>query len=257
MKIKTCSKCKKRKKISEFYKDKNKKDKHSCICKLCSSNYTKRYYQENREQVNKQHKDYYLKNKKRIYENKRDYFKKHKKRIKQQSKIYRKKNHKKLCKKKREYYKDNKEKILKYHKIYYKKNKLKKLKYAKKYHINNKKKRVEYNVEYRRKRRNENIDIRVRDRLSKRIWDAVKGNYKSKSTLKLLGCSVEELKNHLKKQFKKGMTWDNYGFYGWHIDHIIPCCKFDLSKPKEQAKCFHYTNLQPLWAEENWSKNRS
>jgi len=56
------------------------------------------------------------------------------------------------------------------------------------------------------------------------------------------------------KQFKPGMTWDNYGYYGWHIDHKVPCSNFDLSKPEEQYKCFHYTNLQPLWAEENLIK---
>ena len=48
------------------------------------------------------------------------------------------------------------------------------------------------------------------------------------------------------------MSWDNYG--DWHIDHIRPCCSFDLSKIEEQEKCFHYSNLQPLWAEENMTK---
>jgi hypothetical protein len=50
------------------------------------------------------------------------------------------------------------------------------------------------------------------------------------------------------------MTWENWALDGWHIDHIRPCCSFDLTDPEQQKKCFHYSNLQPLWAEENWSK---
>jgi hypothetical protein len=96
--------------------------------------------------------------------------------------------------------------------------------------------------------------------LSKRIWDALKGNCKSKSTIKLLGCSIEFLKLHLSKKFHPrtdGLTMvlENYGYRGWHVDHIKPCASFDLSKPEEQRKCFHYTNLQPLWAEENFKKH--
>ncbi len=81
-----------------------------------------------------------------------------------------------------------------------------------------------------------------------------KGINKAKKTIKLLDCTIPELKKYLEKQFKKGMTWNNYG--KWHVDHIRPCCKFDLSKPEEQLKCFNYTNLQPLWAEENLRKRR-
>jgi len=51
------------------------------------------------------------------------------------------------------------------------------------------------------------------------------------------------------------MTWENHGKFGWHIDHIRPCCSFDLSKPADQFECFNYKNLQPLWAHENWSKH--
>ena len=64
--------------------------------------------------------------------------------------------------------------------------------------------------------------------------------------------SIENLWIHLEKSFKPGMTRENYG--KWHIDHIRPCSSFDLSKPEEQSICFHYSNLMPLWAEENLKK---
>lgn len=91
--------------------------------------------------------------------------------------------------------------------------------------------------------------------LRKKVSEAVRRNSKSTPTLILLGCSVDKLKQHLESQFKPNMSWDNYGYYGWHIDHIRPCVSFDLSKTEEQVKCFNYTNLQPLWAKENLSKN--
>jgi hypothetical protein len=47
------------------------------------------------------------------------------------------------------------------------------------------------------------------------------------------------------------MSWDNYGIAGWHIDHIKPCCTFDLTDLEQQKQCFHYTNLRPLWAKDN------
>ena len=77
----------------------------------------------------------------------------------------------------------------------------------------------------------------------------------SASTLELLGCSIEEFKSHLESQFKDGMSWDNRGYYGWHIDHIIPCASFDLSNPAHQRACFNWRNLQPMWRLENQTKS--
>jgi len=87
-----------------------------------------------------------------------------------------------------------------------------------------------------------------------RVFNVLRGKNKSAATLSLLGCSIEHLKLHLQSQFKPGMHWNNWSLEGWHIDHILPCARFDLSKPEEQRKCFHYTNLQPLWAKENLTK---
>lgn len=77
---------------------------------------------------------------------------------------------------------------------------------------------------------------------------------KVQHTRDLYGCTVEELRAHLESLFKPGMSWANYGFHGWHIDHIRPCVSFDMSDAAQQRACFHYSNLQPLWRFENQSK---
>jgi len=78
---------------------------------------------------------------------------------------------------------------------------------------------------------------------------------KSNRTLKLVGCTTSELMSHLESKFAPGMSWENRGRHGWHIDHIIPLAKFDLRDPHQQSVAFHYTNLQPLWAKDNLRKS--
>jgi hypothetical protein len=70
--------------------------------------------------------------------------------------------------------------------------------------------------------------------------------------MELIGCDVPFLLKYLESKFSNGMTWNNYG--KWHVDHIKPCNSFDLQDIIQQKKCFHYTNLQPLWAYDNLSK---
>jgi hypothetical protein len=89
----------------------------------------------------------------------------------------------------------------------------------------------------------------------RRLWHAVKGYYKKERFIDLLGCTSNHLVAHIQEHFVSGMSWDNYGSM-WHIDHIRPCASFDLSDPEQQRACFHYTNLQPLWAKENIAKGR-
>jgi len=81
-----------------------------------------------------------------------------------------------------------------------------------------------------------------------------KGFNKVSDSIKLLGCTPDVAREHIEKQFKEGMSWNNHGTHGWHIDHIIPLASFNLLDPEQQRKAFHYTNLQPLWAKENLSK---
>lgn len=80
-----------------------------------------------------------------------------------------------------------------------------------------------------------------------------KENLRNK-TFDIVGCSPNYLREHIEKQFLEGMNWENYGFYGWHIDHKIPLSS--AKNEEEILKLFHYTNLQPLWAEENLRKNK-
>jgi len=79
---------------------------------------------------------------------------------------------------------------------------------------------------------------------------------KAGSAVKDLGCTIPELIKYLESKFQLGMTWENHSSTGWHIDHIIPLCEFDLTDREQFLKAAHYTNLQPLWAEDNLKKNR-
>jgi hypothetical protein len=171
--MKICTKCKQEKDLSDFNKDRSRKDGFHNNCKECRKIDTKKYREDNKEKIKQTLSQWYLNNK--VYINQ------------------------------------------------YNKNK---------YHTD--------------------INYKLGKNLRTRINLAVKNNNKANSTKILIGCSIEYLKQYLQNKFVEGMNWDNYG--EWHIDHIKPCAKFDLSKELEQRACFNYSNLQPLWAEENWSK---
>jgi len=177
------------------------------------------------------------------------------------NKKWRAKNPEKNRQKAREYYQENKNKIIESLKV----KKEDKREYDKKHYLKIKDKKKEYvkkNMKiilkkqkiYVRERYKNDIQFRLREVYRSRVMSALKKQtIKKTTTLDLLGVSkIQTAVDHLTKQFKKGMSWDNHG--EWHIDHIIPCASFDLTKPSEQKKCFHYTNLQPLWARENLQK---
>lgn len=167
----------------------------------------------------------------------KEYKQKNKAKIKKQNEEYRQKNKAKIKKRYQKYRQENKEKIKKRYKEYRQKNKEK----------------IKEKVnKYLKNRRMTDINFKIRCNLRTRVWEAVKNNYKHAKTLELLGCSIEFLKQYLESKFKPGMTWENYG--DWHIDHIKPCVSYNLADPEQQRECFHYTNLQPLWAHENLKK---
>ena len=168
---------------------------------------------------------------------------------------YRKKNRDKINARFRKWYKNNPEHQKKV-KEYREKNKEKLLKYFEEYRKKPgyKKKFNLYMKNYMNNKLKTDPDFKLKMQLRHRIYLAlkVKGISKSKRTMKLLGCTVEELWKHLESKFQPGMTKENYG--KWHVDHIKPCASFDLTDPKQQFICFHYTNLQPLWAKDNIRK---
>lgn len=97
------------------------------------------------------------------------------------------------------------------------------------------------------------ISCRLRVNLAQALSRHSAGG-KSGSTEALIGCTMAEFIMHLESKFCDGMNWENRNL--WHIDHIVPCAAFDLTNPEEQKKCFHYSNLQPLWARDNLVKNK-
>ena len=162
-------------------------------------------------------------------------------------KIYREKNKERIKK----YRQEHKKYFREYNKKYTRPYKKERIEYKKRhnkiYRLAHKK---EFNIWLREYRKN--IHNKLACNLRTRIRIALKGYVKSDTTMELVGCSVKFLRKYLEKQFIKGMLWKNYG--KWHVDHIRPCASFDLRKKSEQKKCFHYTNLQPLWAKDNISK---
>ena len=152
-----------------------------------------------------------------------------------------------------EWTKNNKEKVNSRKRRWAKNNKEKTKQATQKWLKNNKEKRLQIDRNYYHNTLKNNIQWKITNSLRGRVRVAIKDSNKSDSTINLLSCSIPELINHLEKQFTKGMSWDNYG--EWHIDHIKPCSSFDLTKPEQQKICFHYTNLQPLWAKDNMSKS--
>ncbi len=217
IKIKICFQCKISKELDQFHKDKTTNDGYGSKCIRCK----KEYYDNNKN-------EYKLRNIK----------------FKNNNPLY----YEKYLK---QWNEDNKEKLQKYRNI----NKNKIQEYLNEWNKKNPKYAKQYKENYKpksrareRERYKNDIEWKITKILRARIRFAIKfqKTFKSNKTLDLLGCTVHEFKIYLEKLFIHGMTWDNQGII-WEIDHIIACTKFDLTKPEEQAKCFHYTNMQPLF----------
>ena len=122
-------------------------------------------------------------------------------------------------------------------------------------YINKREQIIKQCTEYNNKRYHEDPYFRavflIRCRIGKVLRERNIG--KQDKTYDLLGCSKEEFTKYFEAKFTEDMSWEKVG-KDIHLDHIKPCCSFDLTQEEEQKKCFHYTNLQPLWAQDNLSK---
>ena len=245
---KKCYRCKEIKPVEEMSATKG-------FCKPCKKEYTKEYNLKNRERMLEYSRSYNEENRDLVRERARKYI--HTPQCKEARKLYKERNREKVLLEKKKY---NARPEVKEKKKQYNKERAEKLRLLKPPKI--KKEKVikvkppartleEIRVwrrAYKKRRMATDISYRIKRNLSKRLYYALDRTYiKSASTIELLGCNVKFLKSYLESKFLPTMTWDNYGTL-WHIDHIIPCATFNLLHPEEQQKCFHYSNLQPLFA---------
>lgn len=193
----------------------------------------KKWHAENRDKVNANHKKWKENNPEKVKQENRDYALKNPEKRRASALKYRNKDPAKARERLAAWRKDNKEKEKEYR---------------------NRPEVKERAREVRRKWREENKNWIVTSRLRKRLTAALKSanTKKSQSVIDLIGCSPADLVLYLESLFQDGMTWDNR--MEWHIDHIRPCVSFDLSDPLQQKECFHFSNLQPLWAIDNFLK---
>jgi hypothetical protein len=238
-------------------------------------------WHQNIEQINKERRERYSKNKEYLRLQYHAYYWKNKERIRAIAKKNRNKNKEEVNRKKREIYADPSTGYKEIHKAYNIRNKERISKFNKQYRLKNidiinarmikwreeNRERVNAGArtpkarKYRRERdRKKRTDptfhlIAILRRRIHHMLGGRKTGRKTLSTLELLGVTdIETVWKHLEKHFKPGMTRKNNTVDGWHIDHIKPCFKFDLTNPAQQRECFNYTNLQPLWAFDNLSK---
>jgi hypothetical protein len=232
-KTKLCRKCGQTKDVELFGADKNSSDGRRYECKQCRSGNEKHVYEVSKGKISARAKKYKDKNRGKVRAAGRKYYHKHK----EEALLYRQENAERIRTNARTYRNRIRPRAIAYFRDYYRRNK---------------KQLIAKQGVYVTGRLKVDINFRILSYLRGRVYRALMGYSKAAKTKELLGCSIEELRAHIESKFLKGMTWDNYG--QWHMDHIIPCCSFNMSIPEEQRRCFHFTNLQPLWAIDNIRK---
>lgn len=195
------------------------------------------YYQERKDELSAAHRKWREENRERKSAMDAEYREKNKDRLREVKREYRRRNRKEIAAHKKIYREENADYIRQWKRDWEARNRGR---------LNSKK--SEYEKEKRRSDPLYSIKRRMRVRVSRFI--RVKGYEKSRSTEEMVGCTWEELKTHIERQFTKGMSWENMS--DWHIDHIVPLAK---ARSEEEAESLnHFTNLRPCWAKDNLSK---
>lgn len=224
LKTKVCTKCKVEKAIAQFRI--TRKGIMIPRCNSCTQEVRRKWRKENRAKQLETQSVYYKKNKIKILE---------------QAKIR---------------YQNNIDKIKEYNKQYNIAN-FEKLRDQKKEYIRNNKPSYDRRMrEYVKKRRQSDVEYNIKYKLRCRVLNALKNNKGKKSlkTEQLLGCNVRFFRDYIKSKFIEGMSWELFMNGKIHIDHKIPCDYFDLNNEEDQKRCFHYSNMQPLWPIDNIKK---
>jgi hypothetical protein len=198
--------------------------------------YMRCYREKNRERIRQQQRENYLRNREVRLVEKREYYRANKGVHAERGKAW---------------VKANEVKVRSYQADYRKQNHLRPRQYQQEYYRRHRQRRIRQQLARERADPNRRMAATLRKQLNR--W--VKKSSGRHSTKELLGCSFAEFRAWIESRFKRGMKWDNYGRV-WHIDHVMPCCAFDLTRPEQVRVCFHFTNLQPMFARANLSKNR-
>ena len=225
------------------------------LCKNCQREQSNSWRAKNKERISRVNAEYFKNNQEKVLEANRSWYRANNESVLARTKKYKEDNAEFYKQYYLQYGKDNKEKIKQKSKQHYENNKEKITQKNKKWKKENREKYREYIRKNQRERRL-NPANRVNAAVSVGIYHSLKKNKKGRGWESLVGYKLADLMSHLESQFSPGMTWDNYGFWGWHIDHIRPISSFNIKSNScsEFKKCWALENLQPLWRRENISK---
>ena len=238
--------------------------------KISKKEYFREYYKKNKKSISLKQKEYQIKNEKSIslyqgeyrMKNKasallynKEYYIKNKENILLRYKKWCIRNRARISLNGREYCRKNKITILLKQKEYYVNNREKVLSYHKEYYVKNKENLLLESYKYKKLKLKTNIQFKLADALRNRLYNAIKRGYKAGSAVRDLGCTIDELKIWIENKFQPGMSWDNWAYRGWHIDHKLALANFDLTSREQFLIACHYTNLQPMWWDENIRKS--